>query len=58
MNIPQTPRQRMKNKALEQKAEIEDDVKYYEGSQWRFSTNYKPGQYEQIFGGKNEIQSD
>jgi hypothetical protein len=47
----------MKEKALEQKAEVDDIVQFEkdkEDGKTNIAPNWKPGQYERIFGGDNE----
>jgi len=56
MNIPKTPRQRMKESALEQKAEIGRIAQFHrdkDAGKTNMAPIYRPGQYERIFGVNN-----
>jgi len=55
MNIPKTPRQRLKEKAEEQKREIGRIAQFHrdkDAGKTNMAPDWKPGQYESIFGGK------
>ena len=61
MNIPKTPRQRMKEGALDQKKEIENIAQFHrdkDDGKTNMAPDWKPGQFERIFRGNHEIQSN
>ena len=55
LTIPKTPRQRSKEKALEQKAEIKNIAQFHrdkDAGKTNMAPIWEPGQYERIFGVK------